>query len=85
MSSETISVTTPAGRTLKLDLNTLRAMEAAAVEAGQIDTDIDALVGGRVSAAGLLAFCQMGADEPDDWQNYVDECVYVADNEMTRR
>ncbi len=81
----TIKITTPAGRTLRLEHETARTLEAVGVSPSQIDLDIDQLVSGG-PLTGLLSACQAGAENNnDDWLDYVNECWRLADKEMAAK
>ena len=83
-----MTITTPADRTIRLETETLRTLEAVGHDAEQIDLDIDGLLAGTLSLAGLTEACQDGAEDDATitaWQDYVTEVERHADRELLAR
>ena len=82
------AITTPTGRTIRLETETLRTLESVGHDAEQIDSDIDQIVAGTLSLAGLTEACQDGAEDDATiaaWQDYVTEIERHADRELLAR
>ena len=82
------TITTPAGRVFRIETETLDTMEAVGHDAEEIDADIDQIVAGTLSLAGLTEACQDGAEDDATitaWQDYVTEVERHADRELLAR
>jgi len=88
-----LKIITPAGRTLSLSADAVSSLEetgmvGAGYTSDAIDGDIDQVVAGALSLAGLLSACRAGVDADDRdrlgaWSDYAHEVARVAEREMT--
>ena len=83
-----MTIATPAGRTININIKTARTLESVGHDAEQIDCDIDQVVADTLSIAGLTEACQDGAEDGATitaWQDYVTEIGRHADRELLAR
>jgi hypothetical protein len=79
-----ITITTPAGRTLRIDIDTARTLEGVNLSPEEIDEDIDRLIANPADRAEFESECLDGAESRDviaGWRDYVSEIVVAAEAE----
>jgi hypothetical protein len=78
------TITTPAGRTLRIDIDTARTLEGVNLSPEEIDEDIDRLIANPADRAEFESECLDGAESRDviaGWRDYVSEIVVAAERE----